>query len=616
MEQAAEIERLTARIQELETRLSGRAIRPNGQVMLKTGTYWWDLQSRLVVCDDSLAQMFGIPTAEHPIAESVFINRVHVDDRERFRSLSTKALDTGGQLALEYRIVLPSGEVRLVRGQGTTAPGRPGLPVVRVGSVIDITEERRREFHLSRTVALLNASEVISELGTWWRAVDEPPRWSRQMYRIFGYPDHEGPPSRDDLLAQRVHPEDVELVAHAMGLARQDSALVRRIEYRILHPEAGLRSLLSVFHGVRGADSTLEGWCGCVIDQTERLQLEARERRAATLGALTRLAGGLAHDLNNHLMVMQTSLDLLSDEQISVDGREILDDVGLAVGLCTGLTSRLLAFARPSSGAKHRVVLDAIVEQQRWLLRRFAREDVLLEMSLNAVGAHILVRPGDLERLLVELVARSQDAAPDRAELLISTHIDGLDATVIVRDNRQAGPLMAVSLDAARKLAADCGARLSVVADPQGTSTIIELPLAPTHVPAKTTRLVAEVPHGLRLLLVDDNESVRRGLAASFRRLDNEVVEAVDGVDAIEKLRAGVFDGIITDQRMPRMDGLTLLALVADSHPGLPTVLISGDVAFLERPTQTLRWPVLAKPITAQEVLRSLVRSAPKPVTA
>jgi len=106
-----------------------------------------------------------------------------------------------------------------------------------------------------------------------------------------------------------------------------------------------------------------------------------------------------------------------------------------------------------------------------------------------------------------------------------------------------------------------------------------------------------------RILLVEDEESIRKALDKRLRKLGHEVVTAQDGVEALEHFRPGAFHLLITDYRMPRMDGLELMERLRDRAATLPVLVITGTSTqnpeiFLEKGAQA--W--LLKPISKEDL--------------
>jgi CheY-like chemotaxis protein len=131
----------------------------------------------------------------------------------------------------------------------------------------------------------------------------------------------------------------------------------------------------------------------------------------------------------------------------------------------------------------------------------------------------------------------------------------------------------------------------------EGTRADLWLPAAAAEEAAASLSSRPEVPtatQSLTILLVDDEELVRDGTAEMLRELGHEVVEASGGAQALGKLGARLrVDVVITDYRMPRMNGVRLAERIRELHPSMPILLITGYSDFT---SQTFDLPRLAKP--------------------
>ncbi len=119
-----------------------------------------------------------------------------------------------------------------------------------------------------------------------------------------------------------------------------------------------------------------------------------------------------------------------------------------------------------------------------------------------------------------------------------------------------------------------------------------------------------------RILVVEDEESIRRALDKRLRKLGHEVVTAQDGVEGLQALGAQPFDLLISDFRMPRMDGLELLRNVKERFQALPVIMITGTSTedpevFIESGAKAY----LLKPIAREDLEATLTRVLPLPST-
>ncbi|HET7296593.1 MAG TPA: response regulator, partial [Gemmatimonadales bacterium] len=179
-----------------------------------------------------------------------------------------------------------------------------------------------------------------------------------------------------------------------------------------------------------------------------------------------------------------------------------------------------------------------------------------------------------------------------------------------------------------RQIAREAGGDLALSPGPAfGARFVLSLPSAPALPPGSADVALggpgaapggghppAASLAGLRVLIVEDEEAVRRPIVRFLARRGAQVVEAGDGVDALDRLREQRADVIVADLRMPRMGGVELYARLEDGRPDLAArvLFLSGDVSQLAEPgnTPVPRERVLIKPVELAELERRIVEFA------
>jgi PAS domain S-box-containing protein len=376
---------------------------------------------------------------------------------------------------------------------------------------------------------------------------------------------------------------------------------------------------------------------GAVItfhDVTERARLEAQLRHAQKMEAVGRLAGGIAHDFNNVLTVILSAGNSLvaraHDGETRADAEEVLSSASRAAAL----TRQLLAFSRVQPPSVQPTDVNAVVERWHPLLRRVLGEDVDTALSLAASG-RVLIDPGQLEQVLMNLAVNARDAMPDGGKLTIST-------SSAVFDER--GPRGRVGAPAGRYAVvevSDTGTGMDedtlaqifepfFTTKPPGSGTglglstvwgIVKQNGGDVHVhsaagggttfrvyfpavdageePAAPPAAEGDLGGSEVLLLVEDDELVRRVALRVLRSAGYEVVEASNGRDALHAVEGGLrFDLLVTDVVMPEGSGAELVDRVRRLRPDARALfmsgfsagalahrrILSGDAAFLEKP--------------------------------
>jgi PAS domain S-box-containing protein len=357
----------------------------------------------------------------------------------------------------------------------------------------------------------------------------------------------------------------------------------------------------------------------CVAeDLSERKLLEEQLIQAQKMESVGRLAGGIAHDFNNLLTVIVGSTEVaLTRAAETKDARGPLKRVLESADRAAELTRRLLAFARKQPYSPVVLSLNECVAEAETMLQRLIGEDVDLRTRLETSLWCVKADRGQIMQVLVNLAVNARDAMPGGGELDVATRNHRFTSAV------DGHPLMApgeyVSLTVAdsgtgmtdevqRHLfepffttkepgqgtglgLATCygivkqngGFIFAKSAVGRGSSFTVYLPRALGEPAVVEDRPPARwVPEGReRVLLVEDEPTVRAVVVQVLEALGYEVLEARDGEEALALARDSKdarsrIDLLITDVVMPRMGGLALAERLIAELPGLPVLYISG----------------------------------------
>jgi two-component system cell cycle sensor histidine kinase/response regulator CckA len=507
-----------------------------------------------------------------------------------------------------------------------------------------------RELHETRVRRdRRNAKEALRESETRFRQMAEGMRdvfWlvdaeKRQMLyvspayeRIWGRTCQSLYASPGDWLAA-VHDEDRAKVMQ--GRVSRPASVTYEEEYRIVRPDGAVRWIRDHASPLRDASGAIVSIAGVAEDITERHGLEDQLRQAQKLEAIGSLAGGVAHDFNNLLSViltysefLKTSLDpaspLLADvEEIAAAGHRAAD-----------LTRQLLAFSRRQILQPKVIDLNEILTGMEKMLRRLLGEDVELSAIPSSAPAVVNVDPGQMEQVMMNLAVNARDAMPGGGKLTIEVgHVDLDDAYAAAHPQSTPGRhvMLAVSdngsgMDAAtqarvfepffttKELGKGTGLGLSTVFGivrqsagtiwlyselGKGTTFKVYLPVAgqPVDNAAQRSAELVRLQGTEIVLLVEDEEGVRKGVRSILQRSGYRVLDAPGGPDALLLSEEHHhIDLLLTDVVMPRMSGAQLAARLQAIRPELKVLYMSGytenavvlhgvlsaEVAFVQKP--------------------------------
>jgi two-component system cell cycle sensor histidine kinase/response regulator CckA len=458
--------------------------------------------------------------------------------------------------------------------------------------------------------------------------------WGRSCQRLY---DHPG-----DWL-DAIHPEDRERVLEA-AMTRQAAGTYDE-EYRIVRPDGSIRWIRDQAFPVRDADGRVVRVAGVAEDITERRQLEAQLRQTQKMESIGLLAGGVAHDFNNWLTVIAGNAELLQDVvPEETDGRELIGEILHAGERAAALTRQLLAFSRREVIEPQVLDLNTVVVDTEKMLRRLLGEDILLTTALAPALPRVLVDPGQWSQVLLNLAVNARDAMPTGGQLTLETRaleVDehflrgrpglgpgrylqltisdtGCGMTPEVRarifepfyTTKSRGKGTGLGLAVVHGIVTQAGGAIEVYTEPGlGTSFKIYLPTVDqAALGSALEQEVQDVRGTETILLVEDEESVRRVAALALRPHGYAVLQAGNGREALEVAarHPGPIHLLLTDVVMPYMDGRELAATLTTRDPDLRVLYTSGytDDAVMRHGILQAEVTFLSKPYTPMALLR------------
>jgi len=412
---------------------------------------------------------------------------------------------------------------------------------------------------------------------------------------------------------------------------------VEGLQYRIRRPDGTEITVRDHARAIRAQDGTVTSFEGAVEDVTRQAELEQHLREAQRMEAIGHLAGGMAHDFNNLLMAVAGSAEML--ERRLSSGAETPAELAViqrSVQRANELIRGLLAFARRQVLSACPLEINQVVREILPMLERMIPESVDISFSPGPEPLVVRADRSNLDQVLVNLAVNARDAMPDGGRVTVLTrrivlgpeslaeypwaeagpHVElvfadtgtGMAADTLARafepffTTKEPGKGTGMGLATVYGIVRQHGGVVRAESVPGGGTTVrIALPevaLEPVRLPP---RQVEGVVGGSETILVaeDDNE-VRTILVEALGSMGYTVLEAPDGVEAVELLRrrGQAVDLVLTDLVMPRMGGRELFEAIRRESPttrflfssgyadgpARDELLARGEVAFLSKP--------------------------------
>ncbi len=576
----------------------------------------------------------GVITVDHK-GKIIFINRV---------AGSLVGMDASEALGrqLEEVYVLRRGQENQVGEMGSILSSKGGneyfieevrTPLAEMksdksGVVIvfrNITERKQAEEALREKEHLLSETQKIAHIGSWTVTLDSMKnQWSDESYRIFGVTPESFVLTTESFLSL-IHSDD----RHTMEKWIQDCMTGKHpteLEFRIIRPDGTIRFLCGHGYLQLAPDRTPLRLVGSVQDITERKcaedenrSIEERLQRSEKMEALGKLAGGVAHDLNNVLGVLSGYSELLM-ERIPEGNplRQYAANILKSSEKCAAIIQDLLTLARRSVVVSEVVELNSIIANllvaPEFNGLRDYHSQVTFKTDMGKDLLNINGSPVHLEKTVMNLVSNAAEAIIGSGEVKIQTENRYLDKTVRSYDTVNEGDYVVLTVsDTGRGItAADLdkifepfytkksmgrsgtGLGLAIVwgtvkdhngyidvqsIEGRGTTFTLYFPVTKERVREDAKQIVIEqyIGHGELVLVVDDIQDQRAVAVSILERLGYQANSVSSGEEAVEYLKNNKVDILVLDMIMePGIDGLETYRQIIDINPHQKAIIVSG----------------------------------------
>lgn len=616
-------------------------------------TIWdWDLVHDDLTWNDAFEDMFGFDRATFPKGGMGLKSHIHPDDRERVTQGLAK-LVAGGEdkWSAEYRFLRADGWYATVLDRGFVIRDSSGKAIRMVGGMADFTLRHRADERLAEQAALLDLARDAIML----RSLDGEIRfWSRGAERIYGFP-------REEAIGH-VSPE----------LLHQDKATYQAAMDRLLiegewtgevlaRRKDGAKVVIEArWTLVRDAAGNPKDVLCINSDVTEKKQLETQFLRAQRLESIGTLAGGIAHDLNNVLMPILMSTELLKMSAQDDESREYIENVRVSAQRAADMVKQVLSFARGVEGERAPIQLRHLADEVIRIASETFPKSIRVDMRYGHELWPVVGSPTQISQVLLNLLVNARDAMPHGGRIVLSLEnivldevytemnpdaVPGPYVVVKVTDNGEGIPAAIqdrvfepffTTKEVGKGTGLGLSTALGIVKSHRGFVHLYsELGKGTTfkiYFPANASQLAvaelaeagdqSQLPRGMgeTILVVDDERAIREIMERTLTRFGYQVLVACNGAEAVASYAQHHqrIDVVLTDMAMPIMDGPATAVALRAIDPGVRIIGSSGLAAngLVAKAAGAGVERFIPKPYSAEMVLRVLRDVLSGPPTA
>ena len=586
------------------------------QRLAKLGSWERHVETGRVDWSDETLRILGLSNNPQAGVDD-FLNRVHPVDREKILTAAAEVRSSASPVELDYRLVRPDGEVRFVRAIVEAVRDNRGAPIRTVGSMQDITEQRKAEELLRESEGRLKSAERLAHVGHWqWDLQTNRLSGSEEVFRIFDKPP-DYVPSYEDFI-RSVVPRDRERVARWI----RDCIAEKRgkyIEYHIAVSSGECRTISSVAEVLLDSDGVPACLFGATQDITDSRRAQEESFSRQKLESIGTLAGGIAHDFNNLLggVLAQAEVALERRKSRSFPEEELTHIRDVAIR-GSEIVRQLMVYAGKESESVGLVDVSRVTKEMAELLKVSISKHAVLETDLGQDLPSICGTPGHIQQIVMNLVMNASEAMGDRdgfIRVMTRRHHDptgestkgpagaaednclslevsdtgcGMSRETLDRvfdpffTTKSAG--RGLGLSVVSGIVRRLGGTIRIHSEPgKGSTFQVLLPFAEgTEETARHPNSVIEnmsrPSWQASILVVEDEDVLRQAVSKMLRKTGLDVFEAGDGSLAIDLLQASPqkIDLILLDMTIPGASSQEVVAAAATIRPEIRVILTSA----------------------------------------
>jgi PAS domain S-box-containing protein len=378
-----------------------------------------------------------------------------------------------------------------------------------------------------------------------------------------------------------------------------------------------------------------------IRDITEKRKLEKQIIQSEKLSAIGELAGGIAHDLNNILTSLVGNTDLLNRKichDCKTTNSKYLEALIKSNQRAKNIILQILTFSKRQAVNQETFNLNDVVLEIDKLLTRLIPENICIHKNIIDMDLNIEADISQVEQIIVNIIINARDAIKNNGMISISTKDINIDSEIVTRNGvMKPGKYALLKIIdngcgikpeiidrvfdpffTTKEIGKGTGLGLSIVLNnisknngyinlysdlEKGTEFNVFFPLIAVMSKNETEIKVIDIPTGKgeKIMVVEDDESIRQYLAESLMDLHYRVYIAGNGVEALQIIENDMMDVILTDITMPEMGGVELLKNLREKNVLVPVIAMSGFYQY-EGIRNLEFYEILDKPLEIQKI--------------
>lgn len=622
----------------------------------KVGGWRVTLPEMIIHWSDEVRKIHEVPFDYLPSLDEA-INFYLPEYREIVSESFKECLQNGTPFEIQCQLLSSKGNLIWVCSAGEAVRNEQGEIIAVHGAFQDITEQKIAVERIRASEERFRLVARATKDAIWdWDTKENSLWWSEGLRSLFGYE------MDDDIRTVEswrnlMHSDDKERVLTKINEVDETAQDFYSVEYRFRRKNGTHAEVLERGFLIRDDAGRVVRIIGAMSDMTEIKSLQAQLAQSQKMEAIGQLAGGVAHDFNNLLTIITGFTEfVVATLPAESDERSMLGSVLDAANRATNLTRQLLAFSRKQLLSPQIVDLNQIVENLQKMLGRLIGEDIVFNTILDPRSSQIKVDPGQIEQVIINLAVNARDAMPQGGRLTIETRnivisanqlnpgsdlIPGNYIEMSITDTgtgmgkdtmdhifepffttKDLGKGTGLGLATVFGIIKQSDAYIDVKSQlGKGTTFRILFP-AVREAAKKSSPLSRLAKSGNeRVLLVEDEDSVRKIVRMALENYGYTVLEASNGKEALSLFRKHSYkiNLLITDVVMPEMSGRELVEILRESTSDIKVLYMSGYTddaivrhgivdstdAFIQKPFSPLK---LAR--TVRNVMDGIVKTS------